>query len=138
MVSPKETFVHYRELFEYIGRKIGRPVEMIQRKTYLEINQLLAGVKSTSPLSAPGRTPAARKNMDFRPWPFPRFRRPYLPVLSDRKPGKTLSTPARPAGRVFALRTRTRTPVDWRPPIGCNRWGKARKFFLESPVHLQP
>ncbi len=41
MVSPKETFIHYRELFEFIGRKIGRPVELVQRKTYLEIDQLL-------------------------------------------------------------------------------------------------
>ena len=41
MVSPKETFIHYRELFEFIGGKIARPVELVQRKTYLEINQLL-------------------------------------------------------------------------------------------------
>jgi phosphonate transport system substrate-binding protein len=41
MVSPKETFIHYRELFEFIGRKIGRPVELVQRKTYHEIDQLL-------------------------------------------------------------------------------------------------
>ena len=41
MVSPKETFIHYRELFEFIGGKIARPIELIQRKTYLEINELL-------------------------------------------------------------------------------------------------
>lgn len=41
MVSPKETFIHYRQLIEYIGKKIARPVELVQRKTYLEINQLL-------------------------------------------------------------------------------------------------
>jgi phosphonate transport system substrate-binding protein len=41
MVSPKETFIHYRQLFEHIGRKIGRTVELAQRKTYSEINQLL-------------------------------------------------------------------------------------------------
>jgi phosphonate transport system substrate-binding protein len=41
MVSPKETFVHYRELLEYIGAKVGTAVQLIQRKTYGEINDLL-------------------------------------------------------------------------------------------------
>jgi len=39
MVSPKETFVHYREILDHIGRKLGRRVELIQRKTYREINE---------------------------------------------------------------------------------------------------
>ena len=41
MVSPKETFAHYRELLEYIGAKVGREVQLIQRRTYGEINDLL-------------------------------------------------------------------------------------------------
>ncbi len=41
MVSPKETFVHYKELLEYLGEKLHREVELVQRKTYGEINELL-------------------------------------------------------------------------------------------------
>ena len=41
MVSPKETFVHYRALLTYVGKKTGRAPEFIQRKTYGEINELL-------------------------------------------------------------------------------------------------
>lgn len=41
MVSPKETFVYYRQLIEYLGKKMNTPVELVQRKTYYEINQLL-------------------------------------------------------------------------------------------------
>jgi phosphonate transport system substrate-binding protein len=41
MVSPKETFVHYKELLEYLGEKLNREVELVQRKTYSEINELL-------------------------------------------------------------------------------------------------
>ena len=40
MVSPKETVVHYRELLDYLGRKLERRVHLIQRKTYGEINEL--------------------------------------------------------------------------------------------------
>jgi len=42
MVSPKETFVHYRHLLAYIARQMGRDLEFVQRKTYGEIDELLA------------------------------------------------------------------------------------------------
>ena len=41
MISPKATFGYYRQLLDYIGEKLGREVQFIQRKTYGEINELL-------------------------------------------------------------------------------------------------
>lgn len=41
MISPKETVKYYREIVEYIGKKIGKPVEMVQRETYDEMDALL-------------------------------------------------------------------------------------------------
>jgi phosphonate transport system substrate-binding protein len=41
MVSPKETFIYYRELIDYIGAKLDRDVLLVQRKTYGEVNDLL-------------------------------------------------------------------------------------------------
>jgi phosphonate transport system substrate-binding protein len=41
MISPKDTFVYYRQLLDYIGRHLDRNVQFIQRKTYGEINELL-------------------------------------------------------------------------------------------------
>jgi len=40
VISPKETFVYYRQLLDYIGRQLGRNTQLIQRKTYSEINEL--------------------------------------------------------------------------------------------------
>jgi len=40
MISPKETFIYYRELLAYIGQKLDHDVHLIQRKTYGEINEL--------------------------------------------------------------------------------------------------
>ncbi len=40
VISPKETFVYYRQLLDYIGRHLGRNTQLIQRKTYSEINEL--------------------------------------------------------------------------------------------------
>jgi len=41
MISPKETFVYYRQLLNYIGDRLDRKVQLVQRKTYTEINELL-------------------------------------------------------------------------------------------------
>ncbi len=41
MISPKETVKYYREIVEYISKKIGKPVEMVQRETYDEMDALL-------------------------------------------------------------------------------------------------
>lgn len=40
MISPKETFIYYRELLDYLGKKSGHSVQLIQRKTYDEVNAL--------------------------------------------------------------------------------------------------
>lgn len=41
MVSPKETLELYRQLLTYLGHKLGKEVELVQRKTYGEVNELL-------------------------------------------------------------------------------------------------
>jgi len=41
MISPKETLVSYNDLMTYIGNKMGMEVELVQRKTYEEVNELL-------------------------------------------------------------------------------------------------
>jgi len=40
MVSPKETFSTYRNLLDYIGDHLNCKIQLIQRKTYGEINEL--------------------------------------------------------------------------------------------------
>jgi len=42
MVSPKETHVYYEELLQYIGKQIGYETQLIQRKTYSEVNELFS------------------------------------------------------------------------------------------------
>ena len=40
MISPKETFSTYRNLIKYIGDNLNYKIQLIQRKTYGEINEL--------------------------------------------------------------------------------------------------
>jgi phosphonate transport system substrate-binding protein len=41
VISPKGNVESYSDLLNYIGEKIGRPVELVQRQTYAEVNDLV-------------------------------------------------------------------------------------------------
>ncbi len=41
IISPAESLTFYEDMFDYIGEKLGRSVEMVLRKTYNEVNFLL-------------------------------------------------------------------------------------------------
>lgn len=41
VVSPKESYEYYEEMIRYISRKLGGKVEIIQRRSYQEINDLI-------------------------------------------------------------------------------------------------
>lgn len=42
VMSPHETIGYYRKIADYVSNKTGRPAILIQRKTYAEVNMLLA------------------------------------------------------------------------------------------------
>lgn len=41
IISPAKSLVFYEEIFDYVGEKLHRNVEMVQRKTYAETNFLI-------------------------------------------------------------------------------------------------
>ena len=41
VVSPRETAVYYDQMMKYVGKRLGRNVELVQRKTYQEVNDML-------------------------------------------------------------------------------------------------
>lgn len=41
VISPQGTVESYTALLDYLERKLGRPVELVQRRTYLEVNDLV-------------------------------------------------------------------------------------------------
>ena len=41
MISAQETVVHYHQLLDYIAGKLDRQIQLVQRKTYGEINELI-------------------------------------------------------------------------------------------------
>ncbi|MBJ6749379.1 substrate-binding domain-containing protein [Geomonas anaerohicana] len=41
MISPQETIKYYQQTIDYVGKKLGRPVEMVQKHSYDETDRLL-------------------------------------------------------------------------------------------------
>jgi phosphonate transport system substrate-binding protein len=41
IVSPVKSLIFYEDILDYIGEELGREVEMVQRKTYAEVNFLM-------------------------------------------------------------------------------------------------
>ncbi len=41
MITPMDTVLYYQEIIDYIGQKINRPVEMVHRRTYNEMDIML-------------------------------------------------------------------------------------------------
>ncbi|MBI5575224.1 MAG: phosphate/phosphite/phosphonate ABC transporter substrate-binding protein [Deltaproteobacteria bacterium] len=41
MITPVDTVRYYQEIIEYIGNRIGQPVQMVHRRTYDEMDRLL-------------------------------------------------------------------------------------------------
>ena len=41
MISPKETVRYYKQLIDYVGSKLGGPVEMVQKENYDEMDSML-------------------------------------------------------------------------------------------------
>jgi phosphonate transport system substrate-binding protein len=136
MVSPKETFVHYRELFEYIGRKTGRPVELIQRKTYLEINQLLGRGEIDLAFICSGPYAGGQEKYGFQALAVPQVQgghtyRSYL-IVNQEKPYRQLQDLR---GRVFAFTDPHSNTGRLAPTYWLHRMGEKPESFFSKVLY---
>lgn len=88
MVSPRETFDLYRQLLEYLGRRLGKNLEFVQRKTYGEINELLRRGDIDLAFICSGPYVSGRQTYGFQPLAVPvvhgsHYYQSYLIVNKD-------------------------------------------------------
>ena len=88
MISPKETFDLYRQLLVYLGRKLDKDLEFVQRKTYGEIDELLRRGEIDLAFICSGPYVAGREKFGFESLAVPEvhgshFYRSYLIVNKD-------------------------------------------------------
>jgi phosphonate transport system substrate-binding protein len=88
MISPKETFNLYRQILAYLGRKLDKDLEFVQRKTYGEIDELLQKNQIDLAFICSGPYVAGREKFGFEPLAVPEvkgshFYYSYLIVNKD-------------------------------------------------------
>jgi phosphonate transport system substrate-binding protein len=88
MISPKETFDLYRQLLTYLGRRLNKDLEFVQRKTYGEIDELLRRGEIDLAFICSGPYVAGRERFGFESLAIPEvhgshFYRSYLIVNKD-------------------------------------------------------
>lgn len=104
MVSPQQTFDRYRELLTYLGAKLDRSIDLVQRKTYGEITELLGRGEIDLAFICSGPYAIGGKRHGLRLLAAPQVRgshfyRSYL-IVNARSPYHSL---ADLRGRVFAF-----------------------------------
>jgi phosphonate transport system substrate-binding protein len=88
MISPKETFDLYRQLLTYLGRRLNKDLEFVQRKTYGEIDELLRRGEIDLAFICSGPYVAGKEKFGFESLGVPEvhgshFYRSYLIVNKD-------------------------------------------------------
>lgn len=104
MVSPRETFVHYRQLLDYLGERLGMDVELVQRKTYGEVSELAGNGEIDLAFVCSGPYAAGKEKYGFELIATPQiqgshFYRSYL-IVNQGSPVERLEDLK---GKVFAF-----------------------------------
>ncbi len=134
MVSPKESFVYYRELLDFLGEKLDRKIHLVQRKTYQEINQLLGNGSIDIAFICSGPYAATKEQYGFELLAAPEvggshFYRAYL-IVNTASPYQDLNDLK---GKTFAFTDRESNtgrlvPLHWLALTG----EKPETFFGKS------
>lgn len=96
MISPRETFIHYRQLLAYVARKSGKSLDFVQRKTYGEINELLGKGEVDIAFICSGPYASAKGRYGFVPLAVPSvqgstFYQSYL-IVNQNSPFHSLDS----------------------------------------------
>lgn len=78
IISARETVVYYHELLEYIAEKLGREIQLVQRKTYGEINRLINAGQIDLAFICSGPYAGGREKFGFEALAMPRVRGSHL------------------------------------------------------------
>jgi phosphonate transport system substrate-binding protein len=135
MISPKETFVHYRALLTYVGKKTARAPEFIQRKTYGEINELLGGGLIDIAFICTGPYATGAKTYGFEPIAVPltggrHFYRSYLIVKAE-----AFNSLADLEGRTFAFTDPESNTGRLVPTFWLRRMGQSPESYFGKIIY---
>jgi len=104
MVSPKKTFSNYRALLDYIGKKLNSNIQLIQRKTYTEINELFLKGKVDLAFICSGPYATGKEKYGFEALATPIIRgEPFYHSYLIVNKNSSIKTLEDLKGRIFAF-----------------------------------
>ena len=136
MISPKETLVYYRQLLDYIGRQLGREVQLVQRKTYREINELLGKGEIDLAFICSGPYVTGKEKFGFELLATPEVRgshfyQSYLIVNRASEINRLEDM----RGRVFAFTDPESNSGKLVPTYWLSRMGEQPKSFFSKTIY---
>ena len=136
MISPKETFDYYRQILDYIGAHLGKDVQLIQRKTYGEINELFGKGEIDLGFVCSGPYATGREKYGFELLAIPqvqgsKFYHSYLIVNRD-SPFKRLEDLR---GRVFAFTDPESNTGKLVPTYWLSEMGERPETFFDRTIY---
>lgn len=136
MISPQQTFIYYHQLLNYIGRHTGRPIAMVQRKTYGEINRMLGGGQIDLALICAGPYTSGKERFGFKALVVPMVRgepyyRSYLIVHRDSPITKLEDL----RGKVFAFTDPESNSGKLVPTYWLQQMGETPEMFFQRTIY---
>lgn len=136
MISPKETFAYYQRLLDYIGGKLGAEVQLIQRKTYEEINEIFGKGEIDLAFICSGPYATGKDIYGFEILATPQVRgspfyQSYL-IVNKASPIHTLEDLR---GKVFAFTDPNSNTGRLVPSYWLARMGERPETFFERTIY---
>ncbi len=136
IISAQETVVYYHQLLEYIADKLGREIQLVQRKTYSEINELIGMGQIDLAFICSGPYAGGRKKFGFQALAMPRVRgshlyQAYLIVNKDSPIQKLTDL----RGKVFAFTDTESNTGKLVPTYWLNKAGAKPEDFFDKTIY---
>ena len=136
MISPKETFIYYRQFLDYLGGQLDRETQLVQRKTYGEINALFKQGKIDVGFICSGPYTAGNERLGFEAIATPqvrgsKFYQSYLIVnkISSYQKLEDLK------GRIFAFTDPQSNTGKLVPTYWLEKKGEAADTFFKMTIY---
>jgi len=136
MISAQETAVYYHQLLEYIAEKLGRKIQLVQRKTYGEINELIGSGQIDLAFICSGPYALGRQKYHFEALAMPEIRgshlyQAYLIVNSDSSYQKLDDL----EGKTFAFTDPESNTGKLVPTYWLSQRGETPEHFFRKTVY---
>jgi phosphonate transport system substrate-binding protein len=136
MFSARETARHYHHLLDYIAGKLGREIQLVQRKTYGEINELIGLGQIDLAFICSGPYAIGKEKYRFEALAMPQVRGSYLYqsylIVNKDSPFQRLDDLT---GKIFAFTDPESNTGKLVPTYWLRQQGETPETFFQKTIY---